>query len=132
MSLNQTEFLEVSRDPTHLRLDHTFDQILVDAPCSNSGVLNRRQDARWRFRPDEISELEQLQSGLLRTAIRHLNRGGHLLYSTCSVEPQENQDVIRRVLEQNTEMRLLEEIEVLPGDLGGDGGYAALLQRADR
>ena len=132
LSLHQTEFLEVSRDPTSLRFDDNFDQILVDAPCSNSGVLNRRQDARWRFRPDEISELEQLQSGLLKTAIRHLRRGGHLLYSTCSVEPQENQDVIRRALEQNTEIRLIEEVEVLPGDLGGDGGYAALLQRVDR
>ena len=131
-SLKQTEFLEVPRDPTNLRFDDTFDQILVDAPCSNSGVLNRRQDARWRFRPDEISELEQLQVGLLRTAIRHLSRGGHLLYSTCSVEPQENQDVIRRVLEQNTEIRLVEEVEVLPGDLGGDGGYAALMQRVLR
>ena len=124
--------MEVPRDPTNLRFDDTFDQILVDAPCSNSGVLNRRQDARWRFRPDEISELEQLQVGLLRTAIRHLSRGGHLLYSTCSVEPQENQDVIRRVLEQNTEIRLVEEVEVLPGDLGGDGGYAALMQRVLR
>ena len=76
--------------------------------------------------------MEQLQSGLLKSAIRHLRRGGHLLYSTCSVEPQENQDVIRRVLEQNTEIRLVEEMEVLPGDLGGDGGYAALLQRVDR
>ncbi|MGB1070466.1 MAG: RsmB/NOP family class I SAM-dependent RNA methyltransferase [Planctomycetota bacterium] len=132
LNLHQTEFREVSRDPANLRFDETFDQILVDAPCSNSGVLNRRQDARWRFRPDEISELEQLQSGLLKSAIRHLRRGGHLLYSTCSVEPQENQDVIRRVLEQNTEIRLVEEIEVLPGDLGGDGGYAALLQRVDR
>ena len=132
LDLHQTEFSEVPKDPTNLRFDDSFDQILVDAPCSNSGVLNRRQDARWRFRPDEISELEQLQSGLLKTAIRHLRRGGHLLYSTCSVEPQENQDVIRRILEQNTEIRLVEEMEVLPGDLGGDGGYAALLQRVDR
>ncbi|OUU23975.1 MAG: hypothetical protein CBC13_04315 [Planctomycetia bacterium TMED53] len=132
LDLHQTEFSEVPKDPTNLRFDDSFNQILVDAPCSNSGVLNRRQDARWRFRPDEISELEQLQSGLLKTAIRHLRRGGHLLYSTCSVEPQENQDVIRRVLEQNTEIRLVEEMEVLPGDLGGDGGYAALLQRVDR
>ena len=79
-----------------------------------------------------ISDLEQQQLALLKAAIRHLSMGGHLLYSTCSVEPQENQDVIRRILEQNTELRLIEEVEILPGDLSGDGGYAALLQRVDR
>jgi 16S rRNA (cytosine967-C5)-methyltransferase len=115
-----------------LRIDESFDQVLVDAPCSNSGVLNRRHEARWRFSPEVVSDLEQQQLALLRAAIRHLAMGGHLLYSTCSVEPQENQDVIRRTLEQNTELRLIEEIDMLPGDLGGDGGYAALMQRVER
>ena len=109
-----------------------LDAVLVDAPCSNSGVLNRRHEARWRFSPDVISDLEQQQLALLKTAFRHLALGGHLLYSTCSVEPQENHDVIRRTLEQNTELRLIEEVEVLPGDLGGDGGYCALMQRVNR
>jgi len=124
--------MEVDRDPSRLRIDESFDQVLVDAPCSNSGVLNRRHEARWRFSPEVISDLEQQQLALLKAAIRHLSMGGHLLYSTCSVEPQENQDVIRRILEQNTELRLIEEVEILPGDLSGDGGYAALLQRVDR
>ncbi|MGE4619596.1 MAG: transcription antitermination factor NusB [Planctomycetota bacterium] len=126
------ELIEVSRDASRLRLDDSYQQVLVDAPCSNSGVLNRRHEARWRFSPEIISDLEQQQLALLKAGVRHLARGGHLLYSTCSVEPQENQDVIRRTLEQNTELRLVEEIEVLPGDLGGDGGYAALLQRVAR
>jgi len=124
--------MEVDRDPSRLRIDESFDQVLVDAPCSNSGVLNRRYEARWRFSPDVVTDLEQQQLALLKTAIRHLALGGHLLYSTCSVEPQENHDVIRRTLEQNTELRLIEEVEVLPGDLGGDGGYCALMQRVNR
>jgi 16S rRNA (cytosine967-C5)-methyltransferase len=124
--------MEVDRDSSRLRIDESFDQVLVDAPCSNSGVLNRRHEARWRFSPEVVSDLEQQQLALLRAAIRHLAMGGHLLYSTCSVEPQENQDVIRRTLEQNTELRLIEEIDMLPGDLGGDGGYAALMQRVER
>ena len=126
------QLLEVSRDASRLRLDESYQQVLVDAPCSNSGVLNRRHEARWRFSPEILSDLELQQMGLLKAGVRQLARGGHLLYTTCSVEPQENQDVIRRTLEQNTELRLIEEVEVLPGDLGGDGGYGALLQRVDR
>ncbi len=126
------QLLEVSRDASRLRLDQSFEQVLVDAPCSNSGVLNRRHEARWRFSPEVLGDLEQQQMALLKAGVRHLIRGGHLLYTTCSVEPQENQDMIRRTLEQNTELRLIEEIEILPGDLGGDGGYGALLQRVER
>ena len=126
------QLLEVSREASRLRLDDSYQQVLVDAPCSNSGVLNRRHEARWRFSPEILADLEQQQMALLKAGVRHLARNGHLLYTTCSVEPQENQDVIRRTLEQNTELRLIEEIEILPGDLGGDGGYGALLQRVDR
>ncbi|MGE4632503.1 MAG: transcription antitermination factor NusB [Planctomycetota bacterium] len=126
------QLLEVSRDASRLRLDHSFQQVLVDAPCSNSGVLNRRHEARWRFTPGMLSDLEQQQMALLKAGVRHLERGGHLLYTTCSMEPQENQDLIRRTLAQNTELRLIEEIEIMPGDLGGDGGYGALVQRVER
>lgn len=124
------EVLEVPRDPAQLRLQRTFDQVLVDAPCSNTGVLARRHEARWRLSPENFRELERTQLGLLRVAARALERGGDLLYSTCSIEPRENQEIVRAVLRGTPELRLVEEIEIVPGDdVVGDGGYGALLQR---
>ena len=120
--------LETSRG-TALRLDESFDQILVDAPCSNSGVFNRRHEARWRFLPEVLRELEGIQLALLRSAARHLAAGGDLLYTTCSIEPAENSAIVHALLRQEGDLRLVEEVEILPGDGGGDGGYGALLRR---
>lgn len=122
--------VEVPREPERLRLDRNFDQILVDAPCSNTGVLARRHEARWRFLPEEMRALSQIQHGLLEAAVRHLASGGDLLYTTCSIEPAENSGQIHDLLGRHTELRLVEEREILPGDDDdGDGGYAALLRR---
>jgi len=127
---NAIGLVEVPRDPERLRLDRNFDQILVDAPCSNSGVLARRHEARWRFLPEEIRSLTQIQHGLLEAAVRHLASGGDLLYTTCSLEPAENSGQIHDLLGRHTELRLIEEREILPGDEeDGDGGYGALLRR---
>ncbi len=130
--LSAIEVLEVSRDATMLRLDRTFDQVLVDVPCSNSGVLARRHEARWRLSPETFRELERIQLGLLRTAARALERGGDLLYSTCSIEPRENREIVHAVLRTHAELRLVEEIEVIPAESEvGDGGYGALLRRVE-
>ncbi len=121
--------VEISRESERLRFDMKFDQILVDAPCSNTGVLARRHEARWRFLPEEMRSLTALQHGLLEAAVRHLAPGGDLLYTTCSIEPSENGDPIHDLLARHTQVRLVEEVEVLPGDEDGDGGYGALLRR---
>ena len=128
----QIGLVEVDRDARHLRFDQKFDQILVDAPCSNTGVLNRRHEARWRFLPEDLRVLQRLQHDLLDAAIRHLAPGGDLLYTTCSIEPSENSDVVFELLRRHTDLRLVEEIEILPGDEDGDGGYAALFQRSSK
>src|SRR5512140_1416278 len=70
-----------------------FDRVLVDAPCSNTGVLRRRIDLRSRVRPAEIQRLQALQSGLLETAAARVRKGGTLVYSTCSLEEEENERV---------------------------------------
>ena len=67
-----------------------FDRILIDAPCSNTGVMRRRVDLRWRIRLEEIGRLQATQQGLLRQAATLLKPGGTLVYSTCSLEPEEN------------------------------------------
>ncbi|MEE8142181.1 MAG: transcription antitermination factor NusB, partial [Planctomycetota bacterium] len=122
-------FLEAPYDPDELRLEDSFDQVLVDAPCSNTGVLNRRHEARWRYIPEILHSLERTQMGLLKAAARHLKRGGDLLYTTCSLEPGENSQIAHAFMRAEHELRLVQEVEILPGEGGGDGGYGALFQR---
>ncbi|MCH7989540.1 MAG: 16S rRNA (cytosine(967)-C(5))-methyltransferase RsmB, partial [Planctomycetes bacterium] len=92
-----------------------FDAILVDVPCSNTGVLGKRPEARWRLRPEDLVELPALQKRLLRAACKRLNPGGRLVYSTCSIEPEENSKVVGSILESCPEILLSEEIEHVPG-----------------
>ncbi|MBI1346490.1 hypothetical protein GC163_09390 [bacterium] len=105
-----------------------FEAILVDAPCSNTGVLHRRPEARWRLLPQDFEELPAIQQGLLKAAVQRLSPGGRVLYSTCSIERDENQAVIARVMAQTPDLQLVDEALFLPGPQG-DGGYQALLVR---
>ncbi|MCH7686233.1 MAG: 16S rRNA (cytosine(967)-C(5))-methyltransferase RsmB [Planctomycetes bacterium] len=107
-----------------------FDAVLVDVPCSNTGVLGKRPEARWRLRPEDFKELPALQKRLLEAACKRLKSGGRLVYSTCSIEPEENNEVVRSILESCPEIQLLEEIEHVPGK-PADGGYQALLCRRE-
>jgi 16S rRNA (cytosine967-C5)-methyltransferase len=75
-----------------------FDRILVDAPCSGTGTLGRHPEIRWRLRPEQLAEFHSLQSALLKSALERLAPGGRLVYSTCSLEVEENERVVERVL----------------------------------
>jgi 16S rRNA (cytosine967-C5)-methyltransferase len=77
-----------------------FDRILVDAPCSGTGTLARHPEIRWRLRPEQLGELHRLQVTILASALDALAPGGRLVYSTCSLEPEENESVIAEVLRQ--------------------------------
>ncbi len=107
-----------------------FDRILVDAPCSNTGVIRRRLDLRWRVRAGEINRLTQTQLGLLEQAAPYLRPGGRLVYSTCSLEPEENRGVVETFLKQHSEFRLLQDRELFPPDSQTDGAYVAVLETA--
>lgn len=106
-----------------------YDRILVDAPCSNTGVMRRRVDLRWRIRPEEIERLRKAQLELLRQAAPQLRPGGVLVYSTCSLEPEENQEVVKQFLGENATFRLESERELSPFIDGVDGAYVARLKR---
>jgi len=108
-----------------------FDRILLDVPCSNTGVLGKRPEARWRISEAGIAELTEMQSRLLRAALSRLTEGGQLVYSTCSIEPEENEQVVRGALAEHPEMSLIREHHHRPG-LPGDGGYQALIRRTGR
>ncbi len=111
------------------QLLNAFDKILIDAPCSNTGVMRRRVDLRWRIRPDELDRLEKSQLALLHDAAGKVKTEGLIVYSTCSLEPEENQLVTRKFLENNPEFSLLQERELAPFLDQVDGAYVARLQR---
>ncbi|MEY2561527.1 MAG: rRNA (cytosine967-C5)-methyltransferase [Verrucomicrobiota bacterium] len=107
----------------------TFDRILVDAPCSNTGVMRRRVDLRWRLTPKDFSRMAGEQLRILRAVIPLLKSDGTLVYSTCSLEPEENEETVRTVLREFPSLDLTTEILLLPFRDGFDGAYAAKLTR---
>lgn len=109
----------------------TFDRALVDVPCSNTGVIRRRADLRWRIRPAELERLALEQQALLAGAAQRVRPGGVLVYSTCSLEPEENRDQVQRFLAATPGFQLEQERELLPFVDGVDGAYVARLVRSD-
>ena len=107
----------------------SFDRVLVDAPCSNTGVMRRRVDLRWRIRLDEITRLRAQQLELLKAATAVLKPGGRLIYSTCSLEPEENSQLVAEFRKGAAEMLLDIERELRPFTEGVDGAYVARLIR---
>jgi 16S rRNA (cytosine967-C5)-methyltransferase len=115
--------------PEDPRAQGPFDGILVDAPCSNTGVLRRRLDARWRLRAPEIQRAQRLQVDLLCQALNRLRPGGRLVYSTCSVEPEENNAVIEKTLASMPGVEPVSIRLLHPARDQVDGAFAALLLR---
>jgi 16S rRNA (cytosine967-C5)-methyltransferase len=106
-----------------------FDRILIDAPCSNTGVMRRRVDLRWRLSPKDFSRMQQEQLRILRAVIPLLKTGGVLVYSTCSIEPEENEGVVAAILREFSFLKLAGQDSVLPFRDGFDGAYAARIMR---
>ena len=105
-----------------------FDRILIDVPCSNTGVMRRRVDVRWRLQEANIQTLADTQFDLLKNALNVLKPGGILVYSTCSIDAVENENVVQRVLDTNPRLKLTGTRQSLPQRDGIDGAYAAALQ----
>ncbi len=106
-----------------------FDAILLDVPCSNTGVVRRRVDVRWRLQAPDIGKITQTQRKILENALPCLKPGGRLVYSTCSIEEEENRGVVQGFLTDHPEMELREIREALPFRDETDGAFAALLTR---
>jgi 16S rRNA (cytosine967-C5)-methyltransferase len=107
-----------------------FDRILVDAPCTNTGVMRRRVDLRWRLRPESFLRMQAEQVGIVRATIPFLKPGGALVYSTCSIEPEENEEVVCAILGEFPFLKLADQISLLPFRDGFDGAFAAKFVRA--
>jgi len=105
---------------------HCLDAVLLDVPCTNTGVLRRKPDAKWSFDNKKLAELISAQQTILEAALSLLKTGGRLVYSTCSLEPEENTRQIRGFLDRHPEAHLVKEQLLYPTDTH-DGAYAALV-----
>ncbi len=136
-----------------LPFDRQFDRVLVDAPCSGTGTLSRHPEIRWRLRAEDFSDLHARQLLLLRNGLNCVAPGGKLVYSTCSLEAEENEAVVREVLSSRSEFRVLNAAATLapsladgarvdqiadsdgyfrtfPPETRTDGFFAALIERS--
>ncbi|WP_085247053.1 16S rRNA (cytosine(967)-C(5))-methyltransferase RsmB [Gilliamella mensalis] len=107
-----------------------FDRILLDAPCSATGVIRRHPDIKWLRRDSDIAQLTALQYAILNRIWPYLKTGGTLVYATCSILPDENKLQIERFLQENTSAKLQGELkQFLPTENGGDGFFYAILKK---
>ena len=106
-----------------------FDRVLADVPCSNTGVLRRRPDARWNWTKEHLAELVKLQSEILVKAAAHVAPGGIIVYSTCSNEHEENEWQIESFLAANPGFEEVKRMVSVPFESGRDGAFACALRR---
>jgi 16S rRNA (cytosine967-C5)-methyltransferase len=107
-----------------------FDAILVDAPCTNTGVIRRRTDVRWRLTPQDFSRMQSLQSRIVKATSQLLRPGGRLVYSTCSIEPEENERVVTSIDREIPQLHFAEAKSSIPIRDRVDGAFAALFVKA--
>ena len=134
-----TEIALVGADVTELSADQLaarglpvqFDGVFIDVPCSNTGVIRHRVDAKWRLKPEEFAQLSEVQERMLAAAARFVRVGGRLVYSTCSLEPEENAEVIEAFLGSEAGRGFVLEESALgrPWEHGHDGAGAFRLRR---
>ena len=146
----------ITADALNLPPQGSFDRVLADVPCSGTGTLARNPEIKWRLKPEDLNDLHAKQAAILRAALSQLTPGGRAVYSTCSLEPEENQSVVEEVPQGDPKFTLLDcrvELEALrrggelattdldsllngnylrtiPGIHPCDGFFAAVLERA--
>ncbi len=118
-----------ARHPETSLGERKFDAILLDVPCLNTGVLKRRADARWRVDAERIASITKTQNEILDACARLLKDKGRIVYSTCSLEAEENEDLVSKWIARHPDFRLVKTSKAFPPDSGTDGAFAALLRR---
>ncbi len=98
----------ITADARQLPLNKKFDRVLMDAPCSGTGTLARNPEIKWRLKAEDISRLQAYQLEIISSGMNNLAAHGRLIYSTCSLEPEENEQVVEKVLAANPEFRLVD------------------------
>ncbi len=144
----------VTADALALPYGADFDRVLADVPCSGTGTLARNPEIKWKLKPDDLLDLQSRQIAILKAAMRHVSPGGRLVYSTCSLEPEENEQVIAaclpnsdfKIIPVKTELERLQDsgelvwkdidelisgdfLRTIPGVHPCDGFFAAVLEK---
>jgi len=114
---------------TDRALPHEYDAILLDAPCTNTGVMRHRVDVKWRLQPNDFTKHARQQLALLEAASRRVAPGGRLVYSTCSIDPEENAHVVAAFLKNAPNFTLQNSTIAPPWTANHDGAAAFLLRR---
>jgi 16S rRNA (cytosine967-C5)-methyltransferase len=128
----QSNILIVAADARQLPFSKTFDRILADVPCSGTGTLAHNPEIKWRLRKEDLHDLQSRQVAILKSALAQLSRGGRAVYSTCSLEIEENEAVIKAALDNAPEFRVIDirgELELLrqAGELTSEPVIGSLL-----
>ena len=112
------------------RLEKSADRLLLDVPCSGTGVIKRNPDTKWKLKPQHLEKTQKMQRDILQRYSSMLKPGGLMVYATCSILKRENEDQVAHFLEQNADFKLVEEKRLHPGPWN-DGFYMALVQRGE-
>lgn len=115
--------------PPAILSEAPFDRILIDVPCTNTGVMRRRVDARWRLNPADFARMPERQIEIAQAVVPLLKPQGTLVYSTCSLEREENEDVVQELLREMSILQLEKEKRSLPFQNNLDGAFAARFRR---
>lgn len=107
-----------------------FDRILLDVPCSNTGVMQRRADVRWRLAEEDFQRMSERQFAIVANVLPFLKPGGTLVYSTCSIDPEENSELAEKICSE-LPLSLAHDKSILPWKDGIDGAYAAVLIKSE-
>jgi 16S rRNA (cytosine967-C5)-methyltransferase len=121
--LGYTNFYISVADSTSLPTSILYDRILIDAPCSGFGVLRKRVDLKWKRSEQDIINMKTIQQSLLESAAKNLKPGGIIVYSTCTIEPEENERVIEAFLESHHNFELESLQDLVPGKYLGTKYY---------
>ena len=117
-------------DSSHSDDEERFDVVIADVPCSGLGIIGRKNDIKYHMTPDKMRQLSEQGIRILRNASKMVKDGGTICYSTCTINPAENGDVVRRFLGEQTggrQLRIAEERTFLQGVDGSDGFYYCIL-----
>ena len=107
-----------------------FDRVLCDAPCSGLGIMGRKPDIKYK-NEDEIKDLPEIQYNILGNAAKYVKPNGKIVYSTCTILTEENEEVFDRFLSSNSHFKAISIQTILPSEKGGDGFFIAVAERID-
>ena len=126
----RTHLRDASEDSSQAEFSD-YDGVLCDVPCSGLGTIRRKPEIKYNFRQEEVDKLTELQLAILKNSAKSLKPGGRLMYSTCTVNPAENEAVAEAFLRDATDFELLEHRQIFPQEGGSDGAFYCLMRKKD-